>query len=280
MNTEKAPNIFNYNNFREYLRDYYDYQSQRDKTFTKAFICRELGLPNTRNFFNDILRGKYISPVKLPLLVKLLKLQKEEAQYFRVLVNFNQAADPDEKELLLDQLISLNRIPKEILSPKVYAYYKEWYNSAVRAVINTFDFKDNYKQLSQKVIPAITPKQARESIALLKELNLIAKNDQGFFKPTNKVITTGSFAKDDIIKQYQGKVIEIAREAVLRNNTQSQRMLTKVLSFSDDAYKQIEKKIEKFNEEITSIVHKDEKAADRVYHLDVLFFPILNKGPK
>jgi uncharacterized protein (TIGR02147 family) len=117
MNTEKAPNIFSYNNFREYLRDYYTCQSQKDKTFTKAHICRELGLPNTRSFFNDILRGRHLSPLKVPLLVKILKLQKEEEQYFRVLVNFNQAFDPDEKELLLDQLISLNRTPKEILPP-------------------------------------------------------------------------------------------------------------------------------------------------------------------
>lgn len=277
MNALKKPNVFAYNNFREFLSDYYNFRSVEDPNFTKAFICRELGLPNTRSFFNDILRGKNITPVKLPLLVKLLELSKEESQYFRVLVNFNQSTDPDEKELLLDQLISLNRTPKEIVPPSVYAYYKEWHHSAVRAIINTFDFSDDYKLLSRMVMPSITAKQARESIRLLKQLRLIKKNEQGFYKPTAKVITTGAVAKDDIIKQYQSKTIEVARAAIFANHNQPKRVLTKVLSFSEDAYKQIEKRFNKFNAEITSIVHKDEKAADRVYHLDVMLFPIRNK---
>jgi uncharacterized protein (TIGR02147 family) len=210
-------------------------------------------------------------------MIKVFKLPRDEAQYFRVLVNFNQATDADEKELLLDQLISLNRTPKEILSPEVYAYYKEWYHSAIRAIINTFDFKNNFKQLIVKLVHPVTVKQAKESIELLKQLKLIDKNEAGFYKPTAKVISTGSFAKEDIIKQYQGKLISIARDAILQNHGQPQRMVSKVLSFSEDAYKQIDKKIEKFNSEITSIVHKDEKAADRVYHLNILFHPILKR---
>ena len=44
-NTFEKPNIFNYNNFRSYLSDYYDYRHRQDKSFTKSYICKELGLP-------------------------------------------------------------------------------------------------------------------------------------------------------------------------------------------------------------------------------------------
>jgi len=43
----EKPNIFSYNNFRNYLLDFYEYKHSEDKFFTKASICRELGLPNS-----------------------------------------------------------------------------------------------------------------------------------------------------------------------------------------------------------------------------------------
>ena len=75
----------------------------------------------------------------------------------------------------------------------------------VRAILDIIDFKDDYKQLTGKLFPPITLKQARDSIALLKKLGIIAFNDKGFLKPTNKVIVTGEFIKDDIVKQFQMK---------------------------------------------------------------------------
>lgn len=274
MSTNDRPNIFDYNDFRTFLRDYHEYRLKLDSTFTKAYVCKELGLPNSRSYFQDVLNGKFVSQIKVPLFIRLAKLSKEEAQYFRALVSFNQAyEDPDEKEMLLDQLISLNRTPKKIVSPKVYSYYKEWFHSVVRAVLNTYDFSGNYGELAKKIFPPIKTSQARESVKLLEDLELIKLNDNGFYKPTDKVISTGTFVNKDIIRQYQLKCIDIARTAILQNIKQKQRVITKMVSISEEGYQRIEKRLDKFSAEITSIVHKDEKPADRVYQLDLLLFP-------
>jgi uncharacterized protein (TIGR02147 family) len=274
MKPSKAPNIFEYNNFREFLRDLYQFIHARNKKFNKAYVCYQLGLPNSRSYFQNVLMGKYVSNIKMPLFIKVFKLTKEEGAYFRVLVNYNQTNDPEEKELLLDQLISLNRTPKEIVPPQIYEYYKEWYHSVVRALLNTFDFTDNFETLARKIFPAITVQQAHKSISLLRELKLIEKNERGFFKPTAKVISTGSTIKDEIIRQFQLKAIDTARKVIASNHDMPQKIITKVISMSEDAYKQIEKRVGRFNAEITSIVHKDETPADRVYHMDLLLYPV------
>jgi uncharacterized protein (TIGR02147 family) len=270
------PNIFDYNDFRIYLKDYYAYRHALDKKFSKAIICKQLGLPNSRSYFQDVLNGKFVSNLKVPLLIKLLKLTKEEALYFKVLVNFNQAVDdPDERDLFFEKLISLNRTPKSQISSDVYSYYREWYHSVVRAVLNIYDFsKDgNHSILARQVFPSITEKKAKTSVQLLLDLGLIHEDSSGFLKPTDKVITTGAFAQDELIKQYQLKALEIAKEAILKNKKQPQRVITKMISISEEGLKRIEKHIEKFNAEITSIVHKDEMKADRVYQLDIIFYP-------
>jgi uncharacterized protein (TIGR02147 family) len=278
---KNKPIIFAYNNFREYLADFYAYRSEIDPKFTKAFICKQLGLPNSRSYFADVLNGKPVSPLKVPLFIKLLQLSKEEAQFFRILVSYNQATDDlDERELLFEQLISLNRTPKAVITPKEYAYYKDWYHSVIRAVLNIIDIhKDKVdKKLSSLIFPPVTEAQAKSSVSLLLELGLIEENSSGFLKPTKKTITTGPLVKDELIRQYQLKSLEIARQAIIKNKEQPIRVITKMISVSEEGYKRIEKRLEKFNAEINSIVHKDEKIPDRVYQFDMVLFPHLKYG--
>lgn len=277
----QKPNIFDYNDFRAYLKDFYSYKHQYSKKFSKTYICKELGLPNSRSYFQDVLNGKFVSQLKVPLFIKVFNLDRDEAQFFRVLVNYNQAVDdPEEREFLFEQLISLNQTPKAIISAKEYSYYKDWYNSVVRAVLNIVDFKkdDNYLKFARQIFPPLTETQARGSVNLLLDLELIAENDHGFLKPTEKVITTGAYAKDEVIKQHQLKSLDIAREAILKNQKQSQRVITKTVSVSEEGYNRVLKNIEKCSSEINSIVHKDEAPADRVYQLDIVLFPHSNKG--
>lgn len=277
---DKKPQIFDYNDFRAFLKDTYAYMHGKDKRFSKAHVCKELGLPNSRSYFQDILNGKFLSQLKIPLIIKVFRLSKQEAQFFRVLVNYNQAVDdPDEREMLFKQLISLNRTPKKTISANEYEYYKEWYHSVVRAVLNVVNFKlgGNYLKLGRKVFPHLTASEAKSSVSLLLKLGLIAKDKSGYLKPTAKVITTGEYAKEEVIRQYQLKSLEIARKAILKNSVQSQRVITKMLSISEEGYVRLLKKVEKFNSEVTSIVHKDENAADRVYQLDIVLFPHTSK---
>jgi uncharacterized protein (TIGR02147 family) len=265
--------IFDYNNFRKFLADYQDARQAVEKGFSKSECSRLLGLPNTRSYFNDVLSGKKVSSAFIERFIKVLSLSKEEAQFFRVLVLFNQAESADERELYFDQLISLNRTPKRILGANIFAYYKYWYNSVIRALLSIYDFKNDFESLSKKVFPPITPKQAKQSICLLLDLNLIMKNENGFLKPTEKSITTPEYVRDELIKQYQLSCLEMAKNSLIKNASGPQSISTNVISISDQGYKRLEKKIEKFRSEIRSLVHKDEHPARKVYQLDVMLFP-------
>ena len=186
------PNIYEYNDFRKFLADYQKARSRGGNGFNKSDLCRKLGLPNTRSYFNDVIRGKEVSSVFLERFTVALELDRDEAQYFRALVRYNQAETVDDRDMFFDQLIALNRTPKKVMNPNVYTYYKEWYNSAIRAVLNIWDFKGDYKTLAKRLYPPITPRQAKESIKLLARLGLIKRNGSGVFKPTARSITTGS----------------------------------------------------------------------------------------
>jgi uncharacterized protein (TIGR02147 family) len=268
-----TPSIYEYNDFRRYLADYQKATVQSDKSFSASSICRRLGMPNTRSYFADVLKGKLVTDTFVDRFAGLLKLSTEEERFFRTLVSFNQAATAELKEWHFEQLIALNRTPKRVVDPQTYLFYKEWYHTAVWAVLDIINFKNAYADLARKLTPAITPVQARRSIDLLKKLGLIKKNERGFLKPVDRSITTGAYVKDALISQYQVKCLDLAKQAIIKEQQEPKNFSTMTLRISKDAYKVLEKRLQSFKAEVRSIAHKDEKPAEVVYQVNIQVFP-------
>jgi uncharacterized protein (TIGR02147 family) len=272
------PSVFEYTNFRKFLNDYQQARRDVDKNFTASEICRKIGLPNTRSYFRDVVNGKTVTPYYLEQFIRALGLNHEEAQFFRVLVQLNQADSDDQRELLFEQLIMLNRTPKAIIDRNAFLFYSSIHHSAIRALLDIDDFRDNYAGLANRVKPPLSPKKVRESIRLMKKLGIIKRDERGFWKPADKAIATEPYLKDEMIKRYQLKCIEMAKNALMKSDNgrsaDLQNVSTNMISLSPQAYKRIETRMQKFKAEVRSIVHKDDKPAEWVYLLNLQLFPV------
>lgn len=277
MTKASLPTIFEYNDFRKFIADYQGARARQDKTFSKSGLCKMLGIPNSRSYVQDVINGKKVTSTYIERFVRVLELGREEAQFFRVLVKLDQAENADEHELYFSQIVSLNRTPKRVLEKKVYSFYNNWRHSAVRAILDIIDFNGDYKKLANTMMPPITPKHARESINLLKGLSLIALNEKGYYKPTDKAITTPDWEKSELIKHYQAQLLDLAKDAVIRQKTLPQRMTTNLLTISEKGYDRLQNKMAQFRAEVRSLVNKDEDPADRVYLYGMLLVPAAKK---
>lgn len=270
-------NLFEFADFRKFLGDYQEKRQARDKTFTRSQFCKDLGLPNTRSYFNDIVSGgKVLSKTYVERFIQVLRMDEDEGQYFRILVDFNQSIHDKERELLFDQLISLNRTPKKFVDPGEYEFYKHWYHTVIFALLDVHPFSDDYPGLAKRVYPSISPGQAQASIALLEKLGLIRKNDKGYWKATAKTLDAGRYVKSEIIKQYQLQCLELAKKNLLLDQKGGKNFSTVTLSISKNACALIEKKLQKFKSEVRAIAHKETDPADRIYQLNIQYFPQSN----
>jgi uncharacterized protein (TIGR02147 family) len=272
---QEVPNIFDYIDFRKYLQDYYEKRKVLDPGFNHMYICHRLGQVKSKSYFNNVVKSRMdVSATFIDRFISLLELKQDEAKYFRALVNYNQTTSAQEKEFFFDQIVRLNNTPRRILDKDTYAYYKEWYHTAIRALLDIVDFKNDYKALATSVSPPITLKQARDSISLLKRLAIISKNEKGFLKPTDRVLSTADIVSDAIVQQFQIKCLEHAKNVLVKGSDQSHRNITLTISLSDKAYARVSGKVQEFKSEIRSIVQKDEEPATRVYHINLNMFPM------
>jgi uncharacterized protein (TIGR02147 family) len=272
----KLPSVYEYNDFRKFISDYQKCRFAQDHSYTKSHMSRLLGLPNSRSYLSDIMKGKKVSNTFIERFIALFSFSREEGNFFRILAKFNQAENPNERELFFEQLISLNKTPKEYLYEQSYKYYKNWYNSAIRALLNVFNFNGgDFSVLADMLVPSITVPQAKNAVALLLQMDLITKNHQGFYKPTARAITTEEFVRSEIVKQYQIKSLDLAKHAILDDSIKAKVLVTNTISISKRGHMRIEKQIDRFRSQIRSIVHKDDGLPEKIYQIDVLFFPMM-----
>ncbi|HNY31441.1 MAG TPA: TIGR02147 family protein, partial [Fibrobacteria bacterium] len=182
--------MYSYTDFRRYLADWQAWAQEKNPEFNKSEVSRQLGLPRTRSFFTDILAGRKLTPTFVDRMVGLLGIDREEARYFRILVRYNQADTPEERELAFDQLVGLSRVRRTELDPAAYKYYRHWYTGAIRALLATGDFTDDPKVVAHALKPSVTVGQAKEAIATLLELGLVERDAQGFLRQTTKMLAT------------------------------------------------------------------------------------------
>jgi uncharacterized protein (TIGR02147 family) len=274
---QNVPSIYAYNDFKIFLAEYQKALEKQDNRFSKSAICRQLGIPNSRSYFNDVVNQenpRKVTPEYIERFIRVFKFEKDVAQFFRALVKYNQAENSDEKELYLEQLISLNKTPKTIIDKKAFVFFKEWHHSVIRTLLDVINFKDDHSSLARLLYPAVSQQKVKESIELLKSLQLIKKNDKGYWKPSDKSISTSDYLRDDLIVNYQMQCLDLAKQALLKKPVDLPRKIsTNLLSVSKEGLDLIQKKVEKFRSEIRSLVHKDNKPAEFVYQMNIQLFP-------
>jgi uncharacterized protein (TIGR02147 family) len=272
--------IYDYSDFRAYLLDWYTQEKQRRGKFTKAQVSRELGLPNSRNYFSDLLGGKELSDTFLERLISLLALPREPARYFRALVNFQQAATPEKREEALDLLVSLNRSPRTILGDDRMEYFRQWWHGAVRALLDTGNYGDEPERIARALTPSITPAQARDSLALLARLDLVRMHD-GFWKPSEQAVSSPDGLRDELLVELQIQQLDLVRKSLLKRKAPARFVATNIVSVSHDGFRHLLERMEKTRSEVRSIVHKDTDPARRVCQIVLALVPLTEeKAPQ
>lgn len=83
-----------------------------------------------------------------------------------------------------------------------YAYYEKWFYSVIREVLAFYPFKADFRQLARMLEPPISAAEAKKAIKLLADLKLIHKNEDGFNKKTDPVITPGYDTRSLAVNQF------------------------------------------------------------------------------
>lgn len=271
------PVIYEFHDFRAWLAAWYAWRSTDvEPGLSKSEVSRRLGLPNTRSYFTDILRGKPISAVFVERVVDLTELNRTEAKYFRALVRFAQASDPREREEAFDDVVALNRVPWAKAAGDSWEYYKDWRNQLVRSLLLVFPSTGDWDLLARKSLIPLSAVEVRKTVEVLERLGMVEKKEDGFWRPAQPSISTGTGLSEKILRQAQMVQLEHIRDDLLHDpeGRPPRKVTTTLVSVSGPGLERILTRIDRLRSEIRAIAHRDPSPADRVYLVALAAVPL------
>ena len=266
--------IFLYTDFRKYLYDFYEAEKKRNPHFSHRYIAQKVGFSSS-GFFSKIIQGKTNISNELALrFADFLKLKKNEADYFGLLVLFNQAKSHADKKRWFEKIVAFSKSKVKIVEVSQYKFFEKWYYVAIRELMAFFPFRGDYKQLAKMMDPPISPSQAKKAVRLLEHLDLIKKDENGVYSLSDVLISTGYDAKTLAINNFQLATLDLAKESIDRFTKEERDISTLTLSFSKEIYETIHERLKGFRREILELVKNDPGRVDKVYQVNFQIFPL------
>lgn len=266
--------IFEYDDYRVYLRDYYAHSKTYNSKFSYRYFAR-LGGFKSGNILKIVMDGKInIVPETAERFCKALKLDREEAAFFKCLVLFNQAATTEERQTYSKALLRSRTYKKfHPLSELQYRYFDIWYYPVVRGLVALPGFKEDPEWIAGMINPPITATEAKSAIEALTELGLLSRNESGNLVQSNTTVTTSSAIISSSLATYHREMMKRAAESIDRVPRHKRDLSALTLDLSQETAKLIGEMLEKFRREVVEVASRDQNI-DSVYQLNIYLFPV------
>lgn len=269
-------NIFTYADYRAYIQDFYRDRKSSRPLFSFRHIAAEAGI-NSSGFYPLVIQGKRnLTIATIQKTSIALGLSPQESEYFKNLVLFNQAKTLRTKNKFFETLVDLqSKKNVELVTDLRYDVFSQWYHGAIRELAVCREFNGNFLKLGKMLLPAITEKQARESIALLLRLGFLKKENDRYIQ-SSPILSTGQDIKAHQVINYQVQMLKLAIEAFDRFGHDDHLFTSSTtLCVSKATYALLKNRNREHRQELLRIAEADKKA-DQVYQLNINMFPLSN----
>lgn len=266
--------VFEYLDYREFLNAYYREQKRRHSYFSIRYISQRTGIDAAH--IMRVLQGRrHLSDKTAAAFARLCKLADKEERYFQTLVHFNTARSSRLRQQAFERLLSLSGPRTTVLQPEQYEFYSKWYYTAIRALVGMHSFraKRDFSRMGAMLTPAISARQAREAVRLLKKLGLVIETSEGGLEATEKHITTGTRWRSLAVRKFQTETLRLALESLERHDTNIRDISTVTVGIGKDQIPALRERIAEFRQSMMAIAEENQDPDD-VYQLNVQLFPL------
>jgi uncharacterized protein (TIGR02147 family) len=273
------PSVFDYTDYRLFLRDYYAWAKGNKTGFSHRAFLAKAGMSGP-TYLKRVMEGRHdLTRNSLPKFAKALELAPQEAQYFEALVGFNQATTPDGKDLHFKQLMELAPARSQTtLERGQYEYYRDWYNVAVRELLAIMPWRGNALEFSRQLTPPVPPGKVKKAIELLQSLGLLAPVPGEGLRPAKALLKTDPNMESLLLPRFHQSMAKLGVEALNRFPRHERYFSGTTVSVSRETYEVLVEKVRAFRRELLEHVQAD-PSPERVYHLNMQLFP-LTTGPR
>lgn len=274
--TAPAVNVFEFLDYRAFLRAYYDSEKKRRPAFSHRFFSRQAGL-RSPNFLKLVMDGeRNLGAETVPKFIHALGLTGEAASFFADLVAFNQAETVAEKNRAFERISASRRFRSaRRIEGDLFKYLSHWYYPAIRELAAREDFQENPKWIASTLRPKIAPADASTALNLLLSLGLLVRDETtGRIVRGEPTITTEhQIVRTLAVRNFHRQMLERAGDSIEHVAPLHRDLAALTVCVTPETAAIVKERIHRFREELTQICDAD-SVGSVVYQLNVQWFPL------
>ncbi len=272
-------NIFNYIDYRLFLKDYISYKKKINSGYSQRVLLRQMGITSS-GFITNVIKGRNnLTIEQIEKLSSIMQLTPREDRYLKNLVSFAKAKSASEKNDFYQLLLDDRKKKLKYMDKTQDSLFRKWYFVVIKVLIDFVEITEDYKNLAKMVVPAITEDEAKEAVDTLFNLDFIERDDKGILRSKETAITTGDHVSSMFLGVHQQKMIDLGKDAIANIPDEERDVSGLTLSLNDETTELIFKEIRMFRKRLLKIAD-DTKDPDRVMRCNFQVFPVAKADEK
>ncbi len=272
-----ASNIYNFSDYREFLKDRYRQLKESDPVFSFRNFSKQAGFgsPNYLKLVMDAKRN--LSFEAIAKFAKGLRLDNHEGEFFRYMVEANQCDVPAKKQVFEAKLLYLRELFKvKMMIPELYDYYHDWYHSAIREMVIKGKIKNDPGSIAASLVPTISMEQAAGSIALLTQLKFVIVSGEGWLE-SNEPTDIDTKSIELAQKIHYEQMAELAAQSLYTQGPETQDYGAITLSLPPEKVRELKEKLHQIIAQVAGT--HSHNPSDAVYQLNIQLFAMTKPKP-
>jgi uncharacterized protein (TIGR02147 family) len=270
--------IFDYNNYREFLRDFYGEQKTKKTGFTYAQFSSNAGIQSP-NYYKLVMDGqKNLTAKTLVRFSIALNFEDSEKDFFEALVQFNQASSGTEKEYFSDRITRLRTQKKGAVSKRVIEEYEfesisSWTHHAVLLLTNLKSFRESPRWISKKLFGLVSESEVVAILARLEILGLLKRDKDGRLLQSHKRIRTRPELKRQSAQIFYEGILARAAKAFHLEDADAREFNAYMVGLSPKQVPELKKKVREFMSELNEWALENSEP-EQIYSFVFSGFPL------
>jgi uncharacterized protein (TIGR02147 family) len=273
-----TPNIFDYVDYRFFLKDFYAEQKRSNRAFSYRYFAGKTGVSSS--VLKDIIEGRRrLTPATMKKYAVAMQLNARETDYFKALVLFVNSKTANAKNECFTRMMHLRaNCSIKYLEEGQYEFFRNWRHSAIRELITLPEFKEDYEWIGKKCIPPLTAAQAHKSIDLMLRLGIIKRDGGGRLAVSDALISSDHQMNSFVMRNFHDAMIGLAREALDRFAPAQREISSLTLGVSNECYERIKERIRIFKSELLKMAIDDTSDSETVCQCNFQLFPLVKSS--
>lgn len=288
LGTAQMPVLGEYTNFRQYLKDVYEYRRATETTGLRSYSYSTFSAAadiRSPNYLKLIIEGRRnLSEDMINRFARALRLSKTETEEFRALVLYGQATEPIDRNQYLKELADLRArraFEAGEINKDSWEKMPGWIGWVLYAMSEQQGVDFDPQTLQRLFRVKADAGDIRESLTKLIDSGELGRNQEtGEVYKNRDLIESPQDLPVALIRKLQAELIYLGIESLFRDSPKEREFGAMTVAMTEEEFQNVRFELRQLRKRLQRdlLVKRKVSKGERVYQMNIQLFPVTDKA--